>query len=468
MSATPLELQSATELRARLRSGDVSAVELLHACASAYERHNPRLNAVVTPLYDAARAQAIDADARRSRGGDLPPLHGLPLALKDMTETAGVRTTYGSRAFEHLVPEHDALLTQRLKAAGAILIGKTNTPEFAVGINTTNKLFGTTRNPYDTRRTSGGSSGGSAVALATGMCVLAEGSDHGGSIRVPAALNNVVGLRTSPGRIPGFPSAWVHDTFCVNGPMARSVADAALMLSVMAGPDARVPISIDQAGDVFADTPDDISGWRVAFSPTLDGLFRVDTQVAHAVKAAAVAFSELGCTVEEAAPDLREAPEVISSSRAFRTAVVHDFPDDYDGSWLREFVARAQQLSLKDVARAEALRSTLWLRAQSFFETYRLLLLPTTQFVAFPAERAYPEEIDGAPVGDTIEAILSTYAISILGLPALSVPCGLAEDGTGLGLQIVGGWRRDRDVLQAGAAFERVRPWRHLYPGAER
>ena len=175
------------------------------------------------------------------------PLHGLPVALKDMTETAGVRTTYGSKLFEHYVPGEDALLAQRLRAAGAILVAKTNTPEFAVGINTTNAIFGTTRSPWNLAMSSGGSSGGSAVALATGMCVLAEGSDHGGSIRLPAALNNVVGLRPSPGRIPTYPSAWVFDSFSVNGPMARSVADAALMLSVMAGPDAHVPISIARA-----------------------------------------------------------------------------------------------------------------------------------------------------------------------------------------------------------------------------
>ena len=207
----------------------------------------------------------------------------------------------------------------------------------------------------------------------------------------------------------------------------------------------------------------------MAFSPTLNGLFRVDPQVARVVDAAAHAFVELGCTVEQAAPDLSEATEAISVLRAVRTAAVYqqrlDAVDEFEGDWMREFVSRARELSLADVARAEALRSMLWQRACTFFETYRLLLLPSTQFVAFPAERPYPEQIDGTPVGDTIEAILSTYAISILGLPALSVPCGLAADGTPVGLQIVGGWRRERDVLRAGLAFERMRPWQRLYPG---
>jgi amidase len=240
------------------------------------------------------------------------------------------------------------------------------------------------------------------------------------------------------------------------------------MLSVIAGPDPRVPISIDQPAAAFANLKDDIDGWRVAFSPTLNGLFRVDPQVHQLVEAAAQSFTQLGCEVEEAAPDLREAPEAISVLRALRTAIVYQDlnTDEVEGGWMRQFLTRAQQLSLADVARAEALRSVLWQRAARFFETYQLLLLPTTQFLAFPVERPYPERIDGAPVGDTMEAVLSTYAITILGLPALSVPCGLASDGTPVGLQIVGGWRRELDVLRAGAAFERLRPWQHLYPGA--
>jgi amidase len=469
ISTSKLAFQSATDLSARLRRGEVSAVEVVDACAANYEQFNPRVNAIVTSLYEIAREQARLSDHQRMRGEPLGPLHGLPLALKDMTETAGVRTTYGARLFEHHVPTQDALLTQRLKTSGAIVIGKTNTPEFAVGINTTNSIFGTTRNPWDLIRTSGGSSGGSAVALATGMCVMAEGSDHGGSIRVPAALNNVVGLRTSPGRIPSYPSTWVYDSFSVHGPMTRTVADAALMLSVMAGPDPRVPISISEPGDAFAALrAEDLNGWHIAWSPTLNGLFRVDPQVLEIVAPAAASFAELGAEIEEAAPALREAPEVIKTLRAVRAATVHqaqlDVADQLQGAWLREFLTRSQQLSVAEVARAEALRSTLWLRAQAFFERYRLLLLPTTQFVAFPADRLYPERIDGGEVVDTIAAILSTYAISILGLPALSVPCGLAADGTPVGLQIVGGWRREIDVLQAGAAFERLRPWNAHYP----
>ena len=460
----------ATVLGDRLRRREIAAVEVLDACADRYERINPAVNAIVTPLFEAARAQAHDADQRLLSGQHVGPLHGVPVALKDMTETAGVRTTYGSRLFEHAVPTTDAILAQRLKAAGAILVGKTNTPEFAVGMNTTNTIFGTTLNPWDLARSSGGSSGGSAVALATGMCALAEGSDHGGSIRNPAALNAIAGLRTSPGRIPAYPSTWTFDTFSVNGPMARSVADLALMLSVMAGPDPRVPISISESGQAFEafQAPNDLNEWRVAWSPTLNGLFRVDPQVARVTAAAAERFAELGCRLDEAAPDLREAPEVINGLRAFRAGIVHQAQlgtaDQLDGAWLREFLARSRGLSLGDVARAESLHAVLWQRTCAFFETYRLLLLPTTQFVAFPRDRPYPASIDDHPMADTVEAILSTYAISILGLPALSVPCGMAADGTPVGLQIVGGWRRELDVLHAGAVFEQLAPWSSYYP----
>lgn len=465
-----LAFQSATELAARLRRREVSAVELVDACARQFEQLNPLVNAVTTSVFDRARQTAELADARLMRGDQLGPLHGLPVALKDMTETAGVRTTYGSKLFERNVPGEDALLAQRLRAAGAVLVAKTNTPEFAVGINTTNAVFGTTRSPWNLAMSSGGSSGGSAVALATGMCVLAEGSDHGGSIRLPSALNNVVGLRTSPGRIPAFPNPWVYDTFSVNGPMARSVADAALMLSVMAGPDPRVPISISEPGEAFAEfrAPDDLQDWPVAWSPTLGGLFRVDPEVVRVTSAAANRFTELGCHVEQAEPDLHQAPAVINVLRAMRTVAVHQaqaaVADQLSNAWLREFLIRSDQLSLADVAHAEAARSVLWQTACAFFEKYRLLLLPTSQFVSLPADRPFPERIDGQPVTETIQAILSTYAISILGLPTMSIPCGLAADGSPVGLQIVGGWRREMDVLQAGAAFERLCPWAAQYP----
>ncbi len=460
---------SATETASRIRRRELSPVEVLDACRAQFERLNPVVNAVATPAFDLAREAARRAERQVMDGDDLGPLHGLPIGLKDLTETAGIRTTYGSRLFERNVPTEDALLVQRLKAAGGIVVAKTNAPEFATGMNTRNAIFGTTLSPWNTAYSSGGSSGGSAVALATGMCALAEGSDHGGSLRVPAAMNNVVGFRVSPGRIPAYPSSWVFDTFNVHGPMARSVRDAALMLSVMAGPDDRVPVSISESAAGLASAANgDVHGWRAAWAPTLGGLFRNDAEVQRVAESAARQFAALGCTVAEASPDLHEAPDAIDGLRALRTAAVHHeqlaMADQLENAFLKDFVGRSQRLTLQDVARAEWLRSRLWERARVFFQTYDLLLLPTSQVAAFASDQAFPPTIGGQPVRDTIEAVLSTYAISILGLPAISVPCGITEEGFPVGLQIVGGWRREADVLRAAAAFEDAFPWAGHFP----
>jgi amidase len=467
-ATTDLVYSAASDLAALIRTRAVSPVELLDASERQFTRLNPVVNAVVTPVYDDARMRARLAEAAVMRGDEIGLLHGLPIALKDLTETAGIRTTYGSRLFEHNVPKEDALLVSRLKAAGAIVVAKTNAPEFATGMNTRNAIFGTTLSPWNTANSSGGSSGGSAVAIATGMCALAEGSDHGGSIRVPSAMNNVVGLRVSPGRIPAYPNPWVLDTLNVHGPIARSVGDIALMLSVMAGPDARVPISISEPGSSFDSPSGEIKGWRVAWAPTLGGLFRNDAEVEEITSRAATGFSQLGCDVDTASPDLQGVTDVITVTRALRTATVYQQQlvqaDRLENALLKDFVRRARELSLSDVARAESMRSAIWVRTQSFFENYDLLLLPTSQVASFPSGRAFPASIGGQPVQDTIQAVLSTYAISILGLPAISVPCGLTPNGDPVGLQIVGRWRGEANVLRAARVFEQAFPWSMRYP----
>ena len=469
MNQSEIAFLPATELVARIRSRELSPVEVIDAVAAHYERLNPIVNAVVTPAYEQARAIAREAEEAVRRRDELGPLHGVPIGLKDMTETAGLRTTYGSKLYEHNVPAEDALLVQRLKAAGGIIVGKTNTPEFAAGINTRNLVFGQTLNPWNTDLNPGGSSGGSAVAVATGMCALAEGSDHGGSLRNPASYCNVVGFRVSAGRIPAYPSAWVYAPFSVHGPMARTVRDAALMLSAMAGPDERVPISISEPGEPFARAAEgDVTGWRVAWTPDLDGLFRVDPEVRRLTEAAARRFAALGCVVEDASPDLHDALQIIVPLRAMRTGAVHrqelGMLERVDNAWLKQFAARADQLGALDVAEAEWRRSQLWERVRGFFERYQLLLLPSTQTAAFPKDVERLTMIDGEPVGDVIESSLSTYAISITGLPAISVPCGFTPDGRPVGLQIVGRWRREADVLRAAAAFEVAFPWMHHRP----
>jgi amidase len=453
----------AVELAARIRSREVSPREAIQAALEQYEAHNPAVNAVVTPAYDQALRQAEAAEGAVLRGDTLGPLHGLPIGLKDMTETAGLRTTYGSKLYEHNVPDQDALLVTRLKEAGGIVIGKTNTPEFAAGSNTHNPVFGHTLNPWNLTLNPGGSSGGSAVALATGMCALAEGSDHGGSLRNPASYCNVVGFRVSAGRIPAYPSPWVYDPFSVHGPMARTVRDVALMLSVMAGPDDRVPISISEPGAPLAQAAQgDITGWRVAWTPDLGGLLKVDPEVRALIAATARQFADLGCEIEEASPDLPDALEIIGPLRAMRTGAVHQRElarlHEIENPFLKQFAARAEKLGALDIALAEARRSALWERVRAFFQTYQLLILPATQTAAFPKEIDRLSVIDGHQLADPLESSLTTYAISITGLPALVLPCGFTREGLPLGVQLVGRWRREPDVLRAAAAYEDAHP----------
>jgi amidase len=463
MNPSEIAFLPAVELVTRIRARELTPVEAIEAAIGQIEALNPIVNAVVTPAFEQARAEARAAEAAVVRGDRIGPLHGVPIGLKDMTETAGLRTTYGSKLYEHNLPTVDALLVTRLKQAGGIIIGKTNTPEFAAGSNTRNLVFGQTLNPWNLDLNPGGSSGGSAVALATGMCALAEGSDHGGSLRNPASYCNVVGFRVSAGRIPAYPSSWVYDPFSVHGPMARTVRDAALMLSVMAGPDERVPISISEPGEPFARAAEgDIRGWRVAWAPDLDGLLRVDPEVRRATEAAARSFADLGCVVEDASPDLHDALQIINPLRAMRTGAVHQKElgqlDRVDNAFLKQFAARAGQLNALDVAEAESRRSRLWERVRGFFERYQLLLLPSTLTAAFPKEIERVSEVNGVPLVDPLEASLATYAISVTGLPAISVPCGFTQDDRPVGLQIVGRWRREADVLRAAAAFEDAYP----------
>jgi len=456
--AHAVALPAAHELLASIASRTVSPVELVDAARRAYEERNPRLNAIVTPTFDTARAEALESERRVARGDAPRPLEGLPLAVKDSIPVAGVRTTYGSPLFRDNVPKDDAVHVRRLRDAGAIVVGKTNTPEFEVGINTRNPVFGQTVHPLDAALGCGGSSGGSAVALATGMCAIADGTDHGGSIRIPASLVGVSGLRPSPGRVPLYPTAWAYDTLSVPGPLARTVRDLALMLAVMAGPDPRVPISLAKTGDAFSNTVSRLRGRRVAWSADLGGLCAVDPEVAGAVRRAADRFSALGCVVEEAAPDWKDASDIIGPLRAQRTSIVmadlRGRAAEIENPWLRDFIDRADRLSLRDVGAAESKRSRYWDRTAAFFERYSLLLAPVTQFTAFAKEADFPPVIAGQTMTGVVDTILATYAVTIAGLPALSVPCATSSNALPIGLQIIGGWRADGEVLSAGIAFE--------------
>lgn len=453
--STDLCYRSARELTAALRRREISARELVQAHLDRIERVNPQLNAIVTLVPERALAEAAAADERLAAGEPVGPLHGLPVAHKDTHLTAGIRTTFGSPVLREHVPDADELVVERMRAAGAITIGKTNVPEFAAGSHTFNTVFGVTRNPYDLRRSAGGSSGGAAAALAGGLQPIADGSDMGGSLRNPASFCNVVGLRPAPGRVPSYPSRAAWATMAVQGPMARSVADVALLLSVLAGPDPRSPICLEEPGAAFAAPLErDLTGLRVAWSPDLGGAVPVDRAVTGVLEPQVTVFEDLGCVVEEACPDFSGAEEVFRTLRAWQFELtlgpVLDRSPELLKPALARNIAEGRRVTGPDLGRAEVLRSELFHRMREFFTRYDLLLLPVSQVVPFDVEREYPTEVDGVAQRSYLDWMRSAYLVSATGLPALSVPGGSTPDGLPVGLQVVGPHRGEWAVLQAG------------------
>ena len=448
---------TATELAAIMRARELSAAEVTEACLNRIERVNPKVNAIVTFTPERAMQAARDADEALARGLPAGPLHGLPVAHKDLALTRGVRTTFGSPIFERFVPEQDALIVERLKGAGAISVGKTNTPEFGAGSQTFNEVFGETLNPYDTTKTCGGSSGGAAVALACSMLPIADGSDMGGSLRNPASFCNVVGFRPSPGRVPTWPDV-APSPLSVEGPMARTVQDAALMLSAMAGPDGRSPISIAEPGSVFARSLErDFGGARVAWSRDLGGL-PVDPRVTAVLDGQRRVFEDLGCVVEEAEPDFAGADEVFKVLRAWRFELAYGELLEEHRHEMKDTVVwnieEGRRLTGPQVGRAERLRADLYHRVRVFMETYEFLVLPVAQVPPFDVKERYVTQINGEEMGTYIDWMRSCYYVTVTGLPAISVPCGFTPEGLPVGVQIVGRHRDDFGVLQLAHAFE--------------
>jgi amidase len=451
----------ATELAGMLRAREISARELLDAHLDRIERLNPSLNAVVTLDADGARAAADAADAALAAGSAVGPLHGLPVAHKDTHATGGMRTTWGSPLHTDTVPLRDELIVARYKAAGAIRVGKTNVPEFAAGSHTFNPVFGASHNPYRHGLSVGGSSGGAAAALAAGFVPLADGSDMGGSLRNPAGFCNVVGFRSTPGRVPSWPTSMGWSQLSVQGPMGRTVADVALQMSVVAGADPRVPISLsDDPAGFTAALPESLAGLRVAWAPDLGGRVTVDPAITAVLASVGSVFEGLGASVEEACPDLSGADDVFGTLRAwiFDTnygEISRRSPEKVKESirWNAEMGAK---LTGPDLARAEQQHTKLYERMVAFFERYDVLLAPTTQVLPFPVELEYPTEIGGVPQDNYLEWMRSCTIISATGCPALSVPGGFTPDGLPVGLQIIGAPRADRRVLEVGHAFEQV------------
>jgi len=450
----------ARDLAAMIRGQKISSREVMQAHLKQIARVNSKVNAIVTLVpEDQLMAQALAADEAVAKGNWMGPLHGLPVGVKDLHATKGIRTTYGSPLHARDVPNFDCLVVEREKKAGAIVIGKTNVPEWGLGSQTFNPVFGPTLNPYDLTKTCGGSTGGGAVALACGMVPLADGSDMGGSLRNPPNFCNVVGLRPSPGRVPNPPTTLGWFTLSVDGPVARSVMDCAFFLSVLAGFDRRSPISIDQPGAQFAQPLGrDFKGVRVAMFKDM-GL-PWEPAVREGVKAQRKVFESLGCAVEEAEPDLREADECFSLWRHWSVELGFGDILEANADKLNEYVhwhvQEGRKLTGPQLSRAEAKRTELYQRMRQFMEKYEFFVLPVNQVLPFDVKTHYPTEIAGVKMENYIAWMKSAYYISTVGNPAMSIPCAFSESGLPIGIQIVGRHNDDWGVLQMAYAFEQA------------
>ena len=460
---------STVEMARLIRAKKLSAREALAAHLKQIERVNPKVNAIVTLVPEMAADAAAKADEKQARNETLGPLHGLPVAHKDLLETRGIRTTFGSPLFKDYIPTEDDIVVDRMRRAGAIIIGKTNTPEFGAGSQTFNKVFGATHNPYDLTKTCGGSSGGAAVSLACGFAPVVSGSDTGGSLRNPASFCNVVGFRPSIGRVPNPKAAFAWSTLSTSGCLGRSVSDLAFVLSTIAGPDPRAPLSINEPGELFARPLDrSFQGVRVAWFKDLGGV-PFDPRVRTVVDGHRKTFESLGCIVEQAEPDFAPAEIAFRILRAWNSAnaygaLLRDRPDAFKDT-LKGEIEEGLRLTGTDVARAETAHGQLWRSFQAFLERYEYYVLPTTQLSAFEVDTPYPTEIAGVKFTNYIDWMKSCWYISATGNPAASVPGGFTAEGLPIGVQIVGRSKEDFSVLQMGHAFEQATGFGKKRPG---
>ena len=461
-SGEELCFTEATSLSGLLRAKKVSAVEVMKAHLAQIQRVNAKVNAIVT-LVDEEKllAQAKAADEALAQGNWMGPLHGMPIAVKDLKLTKGIRTTFGSPLFKDFIPSEDCLAVEREKKAGGMVLGKTNVPEFGLGSQTFNKVFGATRNPYDLTKTCGGSTGGGAVAVACGMAPLADGSDYGGSLRNPPNFCGVVGLRTSPGRVPNPPVTMAWQPYSVIGPVARNVKDCAFFLSVLAGPDARIPISIEQPGPPFAEPLEGRSFEGVRIAMFQDMGLPWEPEVREAIRAQGKVFEALGCVVEEAEPDFSNANECFLAWRHWM--IEAEFGDQMatKGEQLNEYVhwhvEEGRKLTGPYLSRVEKKRTALYERMQKFMQKYEFFVLPVNQVLPFDVNQPYPTEINGVKMENYLAWMKSAYYVTVTGHPAAAVPCAFSKSGLPIGIQIVGRHHDDWGVLQMAHAFEQAR-----------
>jgi amidase len=440
---------TARELARAIRERELSAREVVAAHLDRIEAVNPTVNAIVSLRPEAALAEAEAADRQVPAG----PLHGLPIAIKDLEDTAGIRTTYGSRAFADHVPDADSLLVSRLRAAGAIIVGKTNTPEFGTGSHTFNEVFGATRNPWALDRSAGGSSGGAGAALAAGMLPIADGSDLGGSIRNPASFNNVVGLRPTPGLVPNGVDGDIWEAMTVVGPMARTVGDLALMLTAIAGPDPRMPLSHGDPQAFSGELAGAVAGLRVGWCPDVGGL-PIDPAVAAVLEQARERFVALGATVEDVALDLEAADLAFETLRALAYVDLEPELLDVVKDTVRWNVERGLELDGETVARATAARSRVFATVASALTRFDVLAAPAAQVVPFPVDVEYPMVVAGVAMPHYIGWMRACSRITVSSHPVAAVPAGFTDDGLPVGLQLVGRFRGDRRLLEHAAAWE--------------
>jgi amidase len=452
---------SASELARRLERGELSAAELIAASLERVERLNPQINAVVT-LNERALDDARALDVRRARGEMPGPLFGLPVGIKDVTPVACLRTTYGSPLYRDHVPAEDALVVRRIREAGGVILGKTNTPEFAAGGNTFNEVFGRTRNPWNLARSAGGSTGGGAAALAAGMIALAEGTDLGGSLRIPASFCGVVGIRPSPGLVPTHPSDWVWDTLQVTGCLGRTAEDVALGLQAISGPSVYAPLAQPAAGrDFVGAVRRGIElGLRIAYCADIAGI-GVDAAIDRICREAVFELAQAGARVEEIELDLADARPAFLTLRGY-WMVAHQYArlDQLDrfGANVGGNVRAGLSNTPLELAEAESVRGRLWHRFRDFFQQYDQLLTPCMAVPPFDVEHNYPDTVAGKPMQTYVDWIAPTFVLSLTGLPVASVPCGLDREGLPVGLQVVGPPQGEEAVLALAALIQSARP----------
>ncbi len=452
---------SAARMRQLIGRGELSCVEVIEACLQRIEEHNPSINAVVT-LNDNAVEEARRVDERIAAGSEVGVLAGIPVGIKDVTQTAGMRTTFGSPLFRDHVPDVDALVVARLRAADAIVIGKTNAPEFATGGNTYNEVFGATRNPWDPALSAGGSTGGGAAGLAAGMIALAEGTDLGGSLRIPASFCGVVGLRPSPGLVPTAPSEFLWDDMQVTGGMGRTAEDIALMLAAVAGRSRRAPLCQPTDGRDFVAVVDRgmPKGSRFAFCADIAGI-GVDDEIQRVCRETAFDLVEAGGSVEEIDLDLSYGWDAFLALRGL-WMVAQQFPrlDRVDelGDNLGANVRAGLAMSMERLAAGQSARGKLWVQFQQLGERFDFILTPCMAVPPFPVEESYPKTIAGREMETHIDWVAPTFILSLTGLPVASVPAGRDAAGLPVGIQVIGGPQSEEHVLAVAREIQRSHP----------